>query len=176
MSKDDAKTSSTSILYIKVPRFGIENANKIVKTRVESIEAKILSIEIDSALVPLKKSSQTGSLIISSSASYDEESDNISFSQRLQMMGSSEDDASDLSQQIEKRYSSREDGIFYSATVNDSKPTARLFGKDCSTALHVCIQNNATRAAIELIRFGAPVNFPNINGLTPIIIASKRRY
>lgn len=79
MSKDDAKTSSTSILYIKVPRFGIENANKIVKTRVESIEAKILSIEIDSALVPLKKSLQTGSLIISSSASYDEESDNISF-------------------------------------------------------------------------------------------------
>ena len=46
MSKDDAKTSSTSILYIKVPRFGIDNANKIVKTRVESIEAKILSIEI----------------------------------------------------------------------------------------------------------------------------------
>jgi len=53
MSKEDAKSSSTSILSIKAPRIGIESATKVVKTRVESYESRILTIEVDSALVPL---------------------------------------------------------------------------------------------------------------------------
>jgi len=113
-------------------------------------------------------------LMDTSSTSYDEESDNISFSQRLQIMSSSEDDTSVFLQPITQRYPSQEDSTLHHTALKESKSAAYTFGKECSSALHICIENNATRAAIELTRFGAPVNFPNIKGLTPIILASEK--
>lgn len=112
-------------------------------------------------------------LIEVSSTSNDEESVNISFSQRLQMISSSEDDASVLSQQRSHRYPLREENTLHQTALEESS-TAFTFGKEYNTALHVCIQNNATKAAAELIQFGAPVDFSNIKGLTPIILASQK--
>merc|ERR1740124_520555 len=53
LSKEEVKSSSTSILFIKAPRIGIESATKVVKARVDSYEAGILTFEVDPALVPL---------------------------------------------------------------------------------------------------------------------------
>jgi len=53
LSKEDVKSSSTSTLFIKAPRIGIDSATEVVKTRVESYESDIFTMEVDVALIPL---------------------------------------------------------------------------------------------------------------------------
>jgi len=53
LSKEEVKSSSTSTLFIKAPRMGIDSAMLVVKARVESYEANIFTMEVDGALIPL---------------------------------------------------------------------------------------------------------------------------
>jgi len=112
--------------------------------------------------------------VAANTSNYDEESDGISYAQGFNVMSNSEDDASFMSQKQQQRSLyciTPED----TARLNISKPPrGALFGKEFNTALHVCIQNNATEAAAELIRLGSPVNFKNVKGVTPIIAAAQK--
>ena len=56
----------------------------------------------------------------------------------------------------------------------DPHYSASIFGNEQNSALHVAIRDDCTIAAIELIRHGAPVDYPNLKGVTPIIIASQK--
>jgi len=48
------------------------------------------------------------------------------------------------------------------------------FGRDYDSALHHAIREGAVDAALELIRFGAPVAAENAKRVTPLILASQR--
>lgn len=53
LSKEEVKSSSTSTLFIKAPRIGIDSAMEVIKARIESYEANIFTMEVVGALIPL---------------------------------------------------------------------------------------------------------------------------
>lgn len=56
----------------------------------------------------------------------------------------------------------------------DADFSASIFGKEQNSALQIAIRDDCAIAAIGLIRHGAPVNYPNLKGVTPIILASQK--
>jgi len=64
------------------------------------------------------------------------------------------------------------DGVSTAAHHGRSMGSA-AFGADLDSALHLAIKQHATEAALDLIRAGACVEFPNAKGITPLMIASQ---
>ena len=56
----------------------------------------------------------------------------------------------------------------------DDVAIAHTFGRDCDSALHMAIRENAVDAALELIQLGAPVSAENGKHVTPLILACQK--